>query len=293
MPMRLPIIGLQRPLTFLHAGQVRLFSNSRSCNGPRAVKFLKAQRKRQVNQAKQLKLKTALDTVDPVFGRKNTPFVVRTLAELKEPKVLSQGYDSQEVEKLLAAVEAAKTEQLELSGFNNAPLSFEAEANGTDGLEVRRESIMRILSMRNACNKDAMKLVVRQAREEFQRFEGDTGSSEVQAAIMTVRIQNLAKHVQENKNDHKNTRILRMLVQQRQNILRYLKRDKPERYFWTIQKLGLSDSAVVSEFNMDRRYMQDYKFFGDRVLIKDSKKVADQKRRDLRKQRRSARRTHV
>lgn len=176
--------------------------------------------------------------MDPVFGRKNTPFVVRTLAELKEPKVLSQGYDSQEVEKLLAAVEAAKTEQLELSGFNNAPLSFEAEANGTDGLEVRRESIMRILSMRNACNKDAMKLVVRQAREEFQRFEGDTGSSEVQAAIMTVRIQNLAKHVQENKNDHKNTRILRMLVQQRQNILRYLKRDKPERYFWTIQKLA-------------------------------------------------------
>ena len=106
---------------------------------------------------------------------------------------------------------------------------------------------------------------------------------------MTVRIQNLVNHVQENKNDHKNTRILRILVQQRQSILRYLKRDNPERYFWTLQKLGLSDNAVVSEFNMDRRYMQDYKFFGDRILVKDSKKVADQKRKESRKQKRTAR----
>lgn len=80
-----------------------------------------------------------------------------------------------------------------------------------------------------------------------------------------------------------------MLVQQRQSILRYLKRDNPERYYWTIQKLGLSDEAVTQEFNMDRRYMQDFKFFGDKILVKDSKKVADQKRRELRKQKRVAR----
>ncbi|CAR23177.1 37S ribosomal protein S28 [Lachancea thermotolerans] len=291
--MKLPLAGLQRQWVIPQVAQVRMFASSRPCGGHKAVKFLKAQRKRQVNQAKQLKLKTALDTIDPVFGRSSTPFIVRVMAEMKEPKVLAQGYENQEVEKLLAAVEAAKREQIELSGFNNASLVPGASENDPEGLASKRESIMRILSMRNASNKDAMKLVVRQAREEFQRFEGDTGSSEVQAAIMTVRIQNLAKHIQENKNDHKNTRILRMLVQQRQNILRYLKRDKPERYFWTIQKLGLSDNAVVSEFNMDRRYMQDYKFFGDRILIKDSKKVADQKRRDLRKQKRSARRAQL
>ncbi|SCU98465.1 LAFA_0G18096g1_1 [Lachancea sp. 'fantastica'] len=288
--MRLPMAGIQGRLTVPFLGQYRNFSHTNWCNGPKAVKFLKAQRKRQLNQAKQLKLKTSLDTVDPVFGRSNTPFVVRTLAELKEPKVLSQGYKAQEVESLLASVEAARREQMELAGFNNQSLTSETDESVLQNMELKRESILRILSMRNANNNDSMKLVVRQAREEFQRFEGDTGSSEVQAAIMTVRIHNLAKHVQENKNDHKNTRILRMLVQQRQNILRYLKRDKPERYFWTIQKLGLSDNAVVGEFNMDRRYMQDYKFFGDRILIKDSKKVADQKRRDLRKQKRSARR---
>ncbi|SCU91779.1 LADA_0F11980g1_1 [Lachancea dasiensis] len=280
-------------LQILQLGQIRQFSQTNSIQGPKAVKFLKAQRKRQLNEAKQLKLQTALDTVDPVFGRSNTPFVIRTLAELKEPKVLAQGFQAQEVEKLLASVEAARKEQLELAGFNNSSLDSKSDLASLESLESKRESILRILSMRNASNKDAMKLVVRQAREEFQRFEGDTGSSEVQAAIMTVRIQNLAKHVQENKNDQKNTRILRMLVQQRQKILRYLKRDKPEKYFWTIQKLGLSDNSVVSEFNMDRRYMQDYKFFGDRILIKDSKKVADKKRRDLRKQKRSARRAQI
>ncbi|SCV01797.1 LAME_0G18580g1_1 [Lachancea meyersii CBS 8951] len=290
--MRLPVVGLYGRLTAPQLGNFRHFSQTHWCNGPKAVKFLKAQRKRQVNQAKQLKLKTSLDTVDPVFGRNHTPFIVRTMAELKEPKVLAKGYGAQEVESLIASVEAAKMEQMELAGFNNQSLTSENDETALQNLELKRESILRVLSMRNADNKDSMKLAVRQAREEFQRFEGDTGSSEVQAAIMTVRIQNLAKHVQENKNDHKNTRILRMLVQQRQNILRYLKRDKPEKYFWTIQKLGLSDNAVVSEFNMDRRYMQDYKFFGDRILIKDSKRVADQKRRDLRKQRRSARRAH-
>ncbi|SCU82073.1 LANO_0B05028g1_1 [Lachancea nothofagi CBS 11611] len=291
--MRLLTAGLHGRLAILQLAQFRQLSSTSPCNGPKAVKFLKAQRKRQLNQAKQLKLKTALDTVDPVFGRNNTPFIVRTLAELKEPKVLAQGFEGQDVEKLLASVEAAKKEQMDLAGFNNASLISESAETALENAELKRESILRILSMRNASNKDAMKLVVRQAREEFQRFDGDTGSSEVQAAIMTVRIQNMAKHVQENKNDNKNTRILRMLVQQRQNILRYLKRDKPERYFWTIQKLGLSDNAIASEFNMDRRYMQDYKFFGDRILIKDSKKVADQKRRDLRKQRRSAKRAQT
>lgn len=66
-----------------------------------------------------------------------------------------------------------------------------------------------------------------------------------------------------------------------------MKRDNPEKYYWTIQKLGLNDAAITDEFNMDRRYMQDYEFFGDKVLIKDSKKVADQKRKEIRRQKRT------
>lgn len=288
--MRIPPVTLIRSLEGLSLSGKRNFSSSPVIQGPKAVKFLKSQRRRQLNQSKQLKIKTSLDTVDPVFGRSNTPFISRVMAELKEPKVLSSGYEISEVEKLLASVEETKKEQFALSGLNELNAIATDFTEESERLKNRRESILRILSMRNADNKEAMKLAIRFAREEFQRFEADTGSSEVQAAIMTVRIHNLGNHVKENKNDHKNTRILRTLVQQRQKILRYLKRDNPERYFWTIQKLGLSDNAVVSEFNMDRRYMQDYKFFGDRILIKDSKKVADQKRRDLRKQKKTARR---
>ncbi|QLL33139.1 hypothetical protein HG536_0E00490 [Torulaspora globosa] len=263
----------------------RGFATTGVAQGLRAIKFLKAQKRKQKNEARQATLRNALDRVDPVLGRKDTPFISRIMAELKEPSVLSSGYEIAEVEKLLAAVESTKAEQLRLSSVNEQFL----ERESLESLEARREALLRILSMRNADNKSAMKLAVKLAREEFQRFPGDSGSSEVQAACMTVRIQNIVNHVKEHHKDFANTRILRMLVQQRQSILRYLKRDNPERYYWTIEKLGLSDGAVTQEFNMDRRYMQDFKFFGDKILVKDSKKVADQKRRELRKQKRVAR----
>lgn len=276
-------VELTRILGRVHSPLIRSFSSSFVIHSAKSIKFLKSQRRKQLNEAKQNKIKNSLDSVDPVLGCKDTPFLVRTMAELKEPRVLSRDYQFDEMEKLLISIEAAKKEQLDLTGLQGVATEL-AEVD-TEDLKTRRDAVLRILSMRNANNKDKMKMAIRLAREEFQRFPGDTGSSEVQAAIMTVRIQNIASHVQENKNDHKNTRALRILVQQRQSILRYLKKDKPDRYYWTIQKLGLSDNSVVSEFNMDRRYMQEYNFFGDRVLVKDSKKVANEKRKAIRKER--------
>lgn len=232
-----------------------------------------------MNEAKQNKIKNSLDDVDPVLGRPDTPFINRVMAELQEPNVLIPGYERSEVEKLLVSIEETKKTQASLAGLDSL-----VEDQSIKDLNNKHEAIFRILNMRNASNAEALKMAIKLAREEFQRFPGDTGSSEVQAAVMTVRIQNLAKHVKENKKDFKNIRALRMLVQQRQSILRYLKRDKPDRYFWAIQKLGLSDNAAMSEFNMDRRYMQQYKFFGDVILIKDSNKVADAKRKAARKE---------
>lgn len=251
--------------------------------GARAVKFLKAQKRRQKNEARQASIKSSSEKVDPVLGRKDTPFINRIMAEIKEPNVLAGGYEYQDVEKFLASIEATKQEYRNLS-----PLNPElAQTETSDSLANRQEAISRILNIRNANRKDSMKIALRLAREEFQRFPNDTGSSEVQAACMTVKIHNLAQHVQSHKKDNANTRILRMLVQQRQSILRYLKRDNPERYYWTLEKLGLNDAAILEEFNLDRRYMQDYKFFGDRVLVKESKKVAQQQRKDERKQKRA------
>lgn len=264
---------------FLRLGNTRSFSSSTVVGSAKSVKFLKAQRRKQVNEAKQNKIKNSLDDVDPVLGHPDTAFVTRVMAELKEPRVLVNGYKFEEVEKLLVSIEEAKKKQAEMSGLESL-----MEEVSEENLANKQEAVMRIVNMKNAANGDSLKLAVKLAREEFQRYPGDTGSSEVQAAVMTVKIHNLARHVKENRKDFKNVRALRILVQQRQSILRYLKRDKPERYFWAIQKLGLSDNAVASEFNMDRRYMQDYKFFGDLTLIKDSNKVADAKRKAARKE---------
>lgn len=271
-------------LGFSLAHGIRALSNTHVNESAKAVKYLKSQRKKQKNQAKQAALKESTEHVDPVLGREHTPFIDRIMAEIKEPAVLANGYNKTEVDKYLSALDATRFAQVTLSDKN----VFMNSGEPVESLEERREAVMRILSMRNADNKSSVKLALTLAREDFQRFPGDTGSSEVQAACMTVRIQNLAHHVKEHKKDSANTRKLRMLVQQRQSILRYLKRDKPERYYWTIQKLGLTDEAISTEFNLDRRYFQDYKFFGDDILIKDSKKVAEQKRRELRKQKRAS-----
>ena len=260
----------------------RTFGTTNSLQGQKAIRFLKAQKKKQQNEAKQANIKNALDTVDPVMGRQDTPFVARIMAELKEPSVLSSGYEIGQVEKVFAAIEAAKSEQLKLSNMNEQLMESESE----ESLALRRDTLLRILNMRNSDNKNSLKLALSLSREEFQRCPGDTGSPEVQAACMTIRIHNLAAHIKEHQKDFANIRVLRTLVQQRQSILKYLKKSDPEKYYWAIQKLGLTDNAVLSEFNMDRKYMQDYKFFGDKILVKESKREADQKRKEIRKQKR-------
>ncbi len=74
---------------------------------------------------------------------------------------------------------------------------------------------------------------------ENQVHEGDTGSPEVQVAILTRRIQELTGHLNEHKHDHHSRRGLLKMVGQRRRMLRYLNRTSPERYRALIAKLGL------------------------------------------------------
>ena len=69
--------------------------------------------------------------------------------------------------------------------------------------------------------------------------EGDTGSPEVQVAILTERIRNLTEHFKANHKDNHSRRGLLMMVNQRRNLLAYLKKKDVERYNALIQKLGL------------------------------------------------------
>ena len=74
---------------------------------------------------------------------------------------------------------------------------------------------------------------------EYARGEGDTGSPEVQVALLTTRINQLQGHFKANKQDHHSRRGLIRMVNQRRKLLDYLKRKYLERYNALIGKLGL------------------------------------------------------
>ena len=75
--------------------------------------------------------------------------------------------------------------------------------------------------------------------KEYATHEGDTGSPEVQVAILTSRIQYLTDHLKEHKKDHHSRRGLLKSVGQRRNMLDYLRRKDIERYRSLIERLGL------------------------------------------------------
>lgn len=75
--------------------------------------------------------------------------------------------------------------------------------------------------------------------KEYGRTEGDTGSPEVQVAILTERIKELTEHLKVNKKDYHSRRGLLKMVGRRRNLLNYLKSKDIERYRALIEKLGL------------------------------------------------------
>jgi small subunit ribosomal protein S15 len=79
----------------------------------------------------------------------------------------------------------------------------------------------------------------KQIVEGNRRHDGDTGSSEVQIALLTARVNHLAGHLQTHRKDHASRRGLLMMVGKRNSLLKYLSNTAPERYRQIITKLGL------------------------------------------------------
>lgn len=75
--------------------------------------------------------------------------------------------------------------------------------------------------------------------KKFARTDGDTGSPEVQVAVLTERINNLTGHFQDNKKDHHSRRGLLTMVATRRKLLDYVKRKDESRYQALIKELGL------------------------------------------------------
>jgi small subunit ribosomal protein S15 len=75
--------------------------------------------------------------------------------------------------------------------------------------------------------------------DKYGRSEGDTGSAEVQVALLTERINHLTGHLREHGKDHHSRRGLLMLVGKRRRLLRYLERSDLERYRALVADLGI------------------------------------------------------
>ncbi|MGI8948419.1 MAG: 30S ribosomal protein S15 [Ornithinimicrobium sp.] len=81
--------------------------------------------------------------------------------------------------------------------------------------------------------------VKKQIMTDYATTEGDTGSPEVQVALLTQRIRDLTEHSREHKHDHHSRRGLLLLVGRRKRLLRYLQETDVERYRALIKRLGL------------------------------------------------------
>ena len=78
--------------------------------------------------------------------------------------------------------------------------------------------------------------------KEFGKGEGDSGSPEVQVAILSVRIKNLTEHLKVHKKDNHTRRGLMMLIGKRRGMLKYIKNKDVEEYRALIKKLGIRDN---------------------------------------------------
>ncbi len=76
-------------------------------------------------------------------------------------------------------------------------------------------------------------------RQGYERHEKDTGSSDVQVALLTSRIKELTEHLKIHKKDHSSRRGLIIMVSKRRKLLDYLRRTDADRYQQLVKKLGL------------------------------------------------------
>ena len=86
-----------------------------------------------------------------------------------------------------------------------------------------------------ALEADVKKAII----DEYATHPGDTGSPEVQVAMLTQRIKDLTEHLKEHKHDHHSRRGLLLLVGQRRRLLNYLEKTDIERYRSIVSRLGL------------------------------------------------------
>lgn len=123
------------------------------------------------------------------------------------------------------------------------PLLFGLKPGEAETLDLS-PAMMRVVDVVNGSQAQLEQLKRRQVTEDFQRHKSDTGSPEVQVALMSSRIARLASHIKEHHHDHHSRRGLVGLVNSRRRIMKYLKRTDPESYARVLSRLNLRDGVA-------------------------------------------------
>ncbi|KAI8101960.1 hypothetical protein M9434_007021 [Picochlorum sp. BPE23] len=119
--------------------------------------------------------------------------------------------------------------------------------------QQRPDLVERYMSLEMGSRKDRTRATLQEVAKQFARFPGDTGSSDVQVALLTSKIALLAEHVKAHPKDHSSRRGLRAMLHGRRQLLQYLRRTQFDRYAKVISRLGLKDS-----FGPQDRFTQRY-----------------------------------
>lgn len=163
----------------------------------------------------------------------------------QEPENYLHGLSAADRELLFGAVPHATAE---LAYDAERPAQSAAQASEQ---HLQTQTVQRILDLRNASRAGIDAVNRQRIIDEFgQKTESggtDTGSSQVQAALITHKIRNLWEHVEQNHKDVHNRRALRILVHKRAKILKYFKRKHEHQYDELLKDLGLVRGAVEGE----------------------------------------------
>ncbi|KAJ3274425.1 30S ribosomal protein S15 [Terramyces sp. JEL0728] len=127
--------------------------------------------------------------------------------------------------------------------LNEAPKALYS-ASLTGHIQERSEMLRRILAIENADSKSVRKFNKLRSIELFQRKANDTGSSEVQAAVMNVKIAAMRMHMEKHKKDTSSKRKLEAWVSKQRGILKYLKRKDLKKYVEVCEALGINPKNI-------------------------------------------------
>jgi ribosomal protein S15 len=195
-------------------------------------------------------------------GEDNWPMLTNFGISSEDTLTLSQAAKDAEARRLKAQGVVKRTFSKQDQFLFNAPdmTTMEGRLMELEDKDARKREVMaKLIDLANANSKAVIGANKEKARVQFSRHDGDTGSTEVQgppnslcrklivAGILTVRILALREHMKRNLQDKQTKRAMAMLLHQRQRLLKYLRRTKPQEYFKCIEQIGLDDSAVVAE----------------------------------------------